>query len=181
MIRIQSKHIGMIAVGAGLTGAILYTLMIKVTLAHIQDISGHPPFDMRPFGYAPTDAATLLSALGADGRAYYLRHQIPLDTLYPAMLSLTLIATIFWFRQRMPNSKLVRLGVVFSVGSALFDYLENLGISAMIWSWPNVSTSLVYAASTATIAKSALTTSAVVLVLIMGLLWMRLPKAAQHQ
>ena len=94
MNRIQSKKIGMIAVGAGLIGASTYVVMINVTLAHIEAVSGHVPFDMRPFGYGPIEAAALLEALGMEGRAYYLSHQIALDTLYPAMLTLTLIATI---------------------------------------------------------------------------------------
>ena len=111
--RMLPKHVGIIAVGSGLIGASIYLLMINVTLAHIEMVSGHVPFDMRPFGYGPTEATTLLEALGMEGRKYYLSHQIPLDTLYPAILALTLIATICWFGQRIPNTKLLRFGVVF--------------------------------------------------------------------
>ena len=176
--RIFSEHVGMIAVGSALIGASIYLLMIKVTLAHIEGISGHVPFDMRPFGYSPTEAMTLLDALGVEGRAYYLSHQIALDTLYPAMLALTLIATIRWFGQRMPNRKLVHFGIALSVGSALFDYVENLGIAAMIWNGPEISVPLVYATSTATILKSAFTTVAMLLTLVVGFNWSRLSEAA---
>src|SRR6056297_1869459 len=103
-----------------------------------------------------------------EGRAYYLSHQIALDTIYPAMLTLTLIATICWFGQRIPNRKLVSFGIAVSVGSGLLDYIENLGIAAMIWNWPQVSVPLVYATSTATILKSALTTVAVLVTLLVG-------------
>lgn len=171
-----SRYIGFAAVGCGLIATVIYVLMISVTLAHIEAISGLVPFDMRPLGYVPKDAAALLEGLGAEGRAYYLSHQIALDTLYPAMLALTLIATFSWFGRHMPGSKLVRFGIVLSVGCALFDYLENIGIAAMIWSWPEVSIALVFAASTATIVKSALTTLAVLLALLFGFLWVRLPK-----
>ncbi len=174
---IFAKHIGKLAVGAGMTGASIYLLMINFTLAHIEAVSGHVPFDMRPSGYGPAEAATLLEALGVQGRAYYLSHQIALDTLYPLMLTLTLIATICWLGQRMPNGKPVRFGIALSVGSALFDYLENLGIAAMIWSWPEISAPLVYATSSATILKSALTTLAVLLTLLVGFKWTRLPEA----
>ena len=177
MNRIHSKKIGMIAVGAGLIGASIYALMINVTLAHIEAVSGHAPFDMRPFGYDPIEAATLLEALGMEGRAYYLSHQIALDTIYPAMLTLTLIATICWFGQRIPNRKLVSFGIAVSVGSGLLDYIENLGIAAMIWNWPQVSVPLVYATSTATILKSALTTVAVLVTLLVGFNWTRLSGA----
>ena len=175
--KILSKHIGVIAVGSGLIGASVYLLMIYVTLAHIEAVSGHIPFDMRPFGYGPTEAATLLEALGVEGRAYYLSHQIALDTLYPAMLTLTLVATICWFGQRMPNRKLVHFGIALSVGSALFDYVENLGIAAMIWSWPEIFVPLVYATSSATILKSAFTTGAVLLTLLVVFSWTRLSEA----
>ena len=177
MNRFFSEHIGMIAVGSGLIAASIYSLMINVTLAHIEAVSGHAPFDMRPFGYGPTEAATLLEALGVEGRTYYLSHQIALDTLYPAMLAFTLIATICWFGQRMPNKKLVRFSIAFSVAGALFDYVENLGIVAMIWSWPGVSVPLVYAVSTATVLKSVSTTVAVLLLFLVGLIWIRLSKS----
>lgn len=174
---ILSRYIGFAAVGCGLIALVIYVLMISVTLAHIEAVSGHVPFDMRPLGYNPKDAATLLEALGAEGREYYLSYQLSLDTFYPAMLALTLITTFSCFGRRMPDSKLVRSGIILSVGCALFDYFENIGIAAMIWSWPEVSSALVYAASTATIVKSALTTSAVLLSLLTGFLWARLPKA----
>ena len=174
---ILSKHIRLIAVGSAVIGASIYLLMINVTLAHLEAISGQVPFDMRPFGYGPTEAATLLDALGVEGRAYYLSHQIALDTLYPAMLASTLIATICWFGQHVTNRKLVRFGIALSVGSALFDYVENLGIAAMIWNWPEVPDLLVYAASSATILKSVSTTVAVLLTLLVGFKWTRLSKA----
>ena len=109
--RVLPKHIGLIAIGSGLIAASIYWVMISVTLAHIEAVSGQTPFDMRPTGYGPTQAATLLEALGGDGRDYYLRRQLALDTLYPAMLALTMIATIYWLGQRMPNRKIVRFGI----------------------------------------------------------------------
>ena len=162
------KHSGKVAVVSGLISASIYFLMINVTLAHIEAVSGHVPFDMRPFGYGSIEASKILKSLGEEGRAYYLSHQIALDTLYPALLALTLIATICWFGKRMPNRNLVRFGIALSVGSALFDYFENLGVAAMIWNWPEVSIPLVYATSTATILKSALTTLAVLLTVLVG-------------
>jgi hypothetical protein len=178
--RILSKHIGMIAVGSGLIAASIYVLMISVTLAHIEAVSGQIPFDMRPSGYGPTEATALLDALGVDGRGYYLSRQIALDTIYPAMLALTMVAAICWLGQRVPNRKFVRFGIAFSVVGAMFDYVENFGIIAMIWSWPEVSVPLVYAASSATILKSVSTTLAVILVLLMGFNWIRLSKADLH-
>ncbi|MCF2904199.1 hypothetical protein L0666_04300 [Octadecabacter sp. CECT 8868] len=168
-----SKHAGSIAVSSGMIAASLYMLMMTVTLAHIQAVSGQVPFDMRPTGYGPTEATALLEALGAEGREYYLNRQITLDTLYPGMLALTLSATILWFGRRLPNRRLIHIGVALSIGSALLDYTENLGIAAMIWSWPEVSVLLVFAVSTFTILKSVATTLTVALVFLVGFKWMR--------
>ncbi len=174
--RVWARHLGLAAICFGGLGALIYGLMITVTLAHIEAISGHVPFDMRPLGYSPQDTAVLLESLGVEGRRYYLSRQIPLDTVYPALLALTLVATICWLGRCIPKSRLVRIGVALSVGSALFDYVENLGIIAMIWSWPGVSALQVYAAATATIVKSVLTTFAVLLTLCIGFVWIRQPR-----
>lgn len=169
----RAGYFGRAAIGAGLIAAPLYVVMITITLAHIQEVSGQIPFDLRPMGYTPQDAAALLDALGAEGRAYYLGRQIPLDMVYPGMIALTLAAAFLWFGQHLPNRRLIRLGIVFSMGGALFDYAENIGIVAMIHGWPNPSVGLIYAASTATIAKSACTTLAIILLLGVGFLWAR--------
>lgn len=177
MLRNPSKHYGKIAIGATLLATSVYFAMVSVTLAHLQAVAGQMPFDMRPFGYGPMDAATLLHALGADGREYYLSRQIPLDALYPALLALTLSSTVCFFAQHMPNRRLVHLGVALAVGSALFDYAENVGIVAMVYGWPDVSGPLVHAVSAATIAKSVITTLAVMFALATGFIWTRMPKA----
>ncbi|WP_370253451.1 hypothetical protein [Nioella sp.] len=171
--KIRARYVGPATLGLGVMGASIYLLMVTVTLAHIEAVSGLIPFDMRPLGYSHADALMLLDALGADGRAYYLSHQIPLDTVYPALLALTLMGAICWIGERLPSRTLVRAGGMLSLGAAAFDYTENLAICAMIWSGPNPSVPLVFAASAATIAKSVLTSLAVSLTLLLGVMWAR--------
>ena len=165
---ILSRRYGMAVICFGLVGAVIYLLMINVTLPHIEAISGQIPFDMRPFGYGLHEATQLLEGLEEAGRRYYLTRQIPIDTIYPALLALTLVSMMCWLGLRLPNSRLVRVGIVFSVGAAFFDYTENLGIAVMISSWPNMPNGLVYAASTATVLKSCLTVAAVSTALLLG-------------
>jgi hypothetical protein len=172
--KILPKHIGKVAVGSGVIAGAIYLFMTRVTLSHLEAVSGLVPFDMRPSGYSPAQAAALLEALGVEGRAYYLSHQIVLDTIYPAMLALTLTATICWFGRRMRHKKLVVFGIALSIGGALFDYAENIGIVALIWRWPEVSAPLVYAVSTATILKSVSTTLAVLMVFLIGFKWKKI-------
>ncbi|MFT5785360.1 MAG: hypothetical protein ACI9KK_000706 [Ascidiaceihabitans sp.] len=170
------KHYAIAAIGFGSAGAAIYMLMINVTLAHIEAISALPPFDMRPFGYGPQGASQLLDALGEVGRDYYLTRQIPLDTLYPALLAATLVSIISWVGLRLPNSKLTRAGITFSVGAALFDYAENLGVVVMILSWPALPNALVYATSAASISKACMTVAALSTLLFLGGIWIRQPK-----
>ena len=177
---IRARYVGPATLGVGVMGASIYLLMVKITLAHIEAVSGLIPFDMRPLGYSFADALTLLDALGADGRAYYLSHQMPLDTVYPALLALTLVGAICWIGQRLPKRTLVRAGVTLSLGAAAFDYAENLAICAMIWNWPNPSVPLVFAASAATTAKSVLTSLAVSLTLLLGVMWARRSMAGRR-
>lgn len=168
-----SMRMGTLTVCAGIIGALVYAVMIGVTLAHIQRVTGLVPFDMRPLGYSLQDAAQLLDALGEQGRGYYLKYQLPLDVVYPAMLAMTLGGAIVWFGRVMSGTKLVRIGVILSICSALFDYVENLCIGAMLLNWPDVPELLVQAASAATIAKSVATVLALLVTLFIGVIWVR--------
>lgn len=161
LVSIFFAYPGRAAVGLGIVGAALYLAMTGITLAHLEAVSGHAPFDMRPFGYGPREAAALLGALGDDGRAYYLTRQIPLDMVYPAILALTLTLAITWVRRTVPGDWITRTGVILAISAAAFDYAENVGTAAMILSWPDLPDALVRAASTATVAKSAATSAAV--------------------
>ena len=162
---IPTKQYGLQAALFGFAAAGFYLLMIFVTLAHIETLSGIHPFDMRPGGYSTEQAKSLLSALGSSGRRYYLMRQIPLDLAYPALMALTLVSLLKWLRLQDVNHRLVKIGIWFSIWAALADYLENVGICLMILSWPEISANTVLAASFASTVKSGLTTAAVLIVL----------------
>ena len=155
---------GLHAVIFGLAAAGIYIVMINITLEHIQFLSGLRPFDMRPSGYSSEQAHALLDALGIDGRQYYLTWQIPLDLLYPAFMALTLVSILKWIERQGANGRLTKVGIGLSVGAAIADYLENIGICLMILGWPDLPTSLVQTVSLASITKAVLTTAAVLTV-----------------
>jgi len=163
---IPTKQYGRQAALFGLAAAGFYLLMIFVTLAHIENLSGIRPFDMRPGGYSAELANSLISDLGSSGRRYYLTRQIPLDLVYPSLMALTLVSLLKWLGSRDVSQKLVRIGTWFSIAAAIADYLENAGICFMILSWPEISANTVLAASVASIVKSGLTTAAVLIVLL---------------
>ena len=163
---IPTKQYGRQVALFGLAAAGFYLLMIFVTLAHIETLSGLRPFDMRPGGYSAELANSLINDLGPSGRRYYLTRQIPLDLVYPFLMALTLISLLKWLGSRDVSQRLVQIGTWFSIAAAIADYLENAGICLMILSWPEISANTVLAASAASIVKSGLTTAAVLIVLL---------------
>ena len=168
---IPTKQYGRQAAVFGLAATGFYLLMIFVTLAHIETLSGLRPFDMRPGGYSAELANSLINDLGSSGRRYYLTRQIPLDLVYPSLMALTLVSLLKWLGSRDVSQKLVRIGTWFSIAAAIADYLENAGICFMILSWPEISANTVLAASVASIVKSGLTTVAVLTVLLGAVFW----------
>ena len=168
---IFSRGYGFATVVFGLAAVIVYLVMTRVTLAHLADASGVLPFDLRPLGYSPKDAAELLGGLGEAGRRYYLSRQIPLDTLYPALLALTLGSAMCWFGARLPKGRMVVTGISLSVLTAIADYTENLGVALMILGWPDVPDLLVRATSVASTTKAISTTAAVGILIVLAAKW----------
>ncbi|WP_341861455.1 hypothetical protein [Gymnodinialimonas sp. 57CJ19] len=174
MTRFLPQQHARAALTFGFVAAVIYVTMITGTLAHLQALSGLVPFDMRPMGYSGPEAATLLDALGASGRHYYLSRQIPLDTAYPALLAATLVSTNRFLTAGRPVGW-QRLASPLAIGAALCDYAENAGIVAMILNMPHLPAPLVAATSAASVAKALLTTGAVTATLLLagGCLWAR--------
>ncbi len=155
----------------GAASAAVYLIMINTTLAHLTSISGLKPLDLRPFGYATDEVTTLFKALGEDGRRIYLHRQIMLDTAYPALLAMCLISLFRWLGQSLPFQRFIPIGINASLGTALFDYAENLGIAVMLLNWPDANPVLARLTSLATVSKSVLTTVALSLLMFTALYW----------
>lgn len=158
----KSGQSGKAAILFGLGAMMIYLVMVLGTLRYLTDLAVVLPFDLRPAGYSQVDAAVLLEELGEAGRHYYLMRQLPLDTLYPALLALTLISTLRWRAAKFGPTLMTRIGVPLAILAATFDYLENLGIGLMLHG--GADPMLVQAASTATMVKSALTSAAILAV-----------------
>lgn len=88
--------------------------------------------------YSPDRAYAILSAMGEAGRAFDLTRIVPLDMVVPFFYALFLATAITWILHRwLPaGSGWHRLNVVPVIG-ALCDYLENLGVVAMLVAWPD--------------------------------------------
>ncbi len=145
----------------------VYATMLGWTLPAITDAAGGlAPFDMRLTGYTPDDAHAFLGAISVQGREVYLGPQHALDRFYPALLAVVLAGAVW---SLIPSRPLRLLLVVAAFAGATADYVENARVAAMLTTSGTVPDELILAASRATVAKSALTTLAMVAV-ILGLL-----------
>ena len=131
------------------------------TLAHLQRLAGGlAPFDIRPRGYGYEDARAFLSAIGQQGRAYYLDPELVLDTFYPPLYALSRALALWWLTMpgRLRNGGVPlawrwALVAVPLVMALLDGGVENVCIAAMVRGWPALSPELVRVASLATQAK----------------------------
>lgn len=125
---------------ASLAGFIVTTIVINgrpFGAGQLLEITGGVGLlDMKVL-YTPDEAYAHLAAMGDAGRAFDLTHIVPLDFVFPFMYTLFSAVAISWILcQWLPaGSPWHRLNVVPLIGG-LGDYLENLGIIAMILVWP---------------------------------------------
>jgi len=150
----------------------LYLTMVLGPLAHLAEIAGGAVFDMRPTGYDLADANEILTALGTEGRRLYQRVQIPLDTLYPAMLAMMISCWLGWSVTRGAPRWLGTVGLAAAWFAAAADYAEN-GLVLTMLNSDTLSAARVTSASTATVLKSGMTTAATLLLLValLAALW----------
>lgn len=135
-------------------------------IAELKSITGGVGvLDMELF-YSPDQAYAFLSAMGEAGRSFELTRIIPLDLLVPLFYALFLSTLISWLLKKwLPvDSRWHRLNVIPVIG-ALFDYLENLGIIAMLLAWPMEMYSIAQITMASTLLKFGFSILAFVIVL----------------
>jgi len=161
-----------------LVAQVLYLVIMLWSLPRVTEAAGDlPPFDMLPRGYGLDEARAFLMALSSEGRAHYLKVQLPLDMAYPAAL-----AVMFALGFRLLYRGRVRtILLVLALGVMAFDYLENVWIARMLLGGVDgLDAGTVSVASLWTVLKSICTTLAY-LALLFGAaraLWRRMAGAA---
>jgi hypothetical protein len=140
---------------------LLWAVMFFGTLAHLRDMAGGlAPFDVRPLGYSYDEARAFLAAIGEQGRAFYLKPTLVIDSFFPPVYAASHALALWWLtapgRVRAAEIKplwrwtLVSLPVVVAI---LDGVVENVCIAQMLWTWPDLSPRLVELASIDTRAK----------------------------
>lgn len=138
----------------------VYLFMLLVTIPYVMSFSGGMKLlDMMPSGYDADYVSTLMIALGEQGRHAYLLYQIPFDMIYPGFFAVTWCLIFAWFLRKANrlHSSLFYISYI-PVSAAIFDYLENFGIIAIISKWPESPVLLSDASNIFSVLKSFLTT-----------------------
>lgn len=130
---------------------------------------GLAPFDMRPGGYSEAEARSFLAALTPSASSFYRDVQHKLDLAYPALAALTLF---FAISALLPSSwgNWRFLAAAPAIFVAIFDYLENHAVDALLLAGPDATPAMIASASQWTMLKS-LSTTVVASALLVLLIW----------
>ncbi|HQZ12306.1 MAG TPA: hypothetical protein PK286_05415 [Devosia sp.] len=150
---------------------ILYGTMLAWSLPAVSAAAGGlPPFDLRPGGYSLADAQEFLTALSAEGAAFYRNVQLRLDMAFPLLIGLTMY---FALAALLPK-RLGRWRYAVALPALLampFDYIENHTIGLMLDAGPErLTEDLVARGSMASQVKTVIT-SVVMTVILLALVW----------
>ena len=139
---------------------LLWAVMFFGTLAHLTRLAdGLKPFDIRPWGYSYADARDFLEAIGEQGRAYYASPELILDGFYPPLYAVSRGLALWWLTmpgrvRKAPVPLKVRwVLVAVPILVASLDVIENGSIAVMLWTWPDLSKSVVGISTLATQVK----------------------------
>ena len=172
---INKNNSGRIVLGLFILTNIVYILMLTITIPNTMIFSnGLKILDMMPLGYDLNYVHDLFSALGNNGRAYYLNKQLVLDMIYPMLFALSYSLILLYFLKKLNklNTSLKYLSLLPGI-AGFADYLENLGIILMLKSYPELNETAVYTTNIFTVIKSISTTiffiTLIVILIIFGI------------
>lgn len=151
---------------------VVYAFMLMVTIPKTMGFSnGMKLLDMLPTGYNLDYVNELFRTLGENGREIYLTNQIPVDMIYSLLFGLTYSLLLAHFlkklnRLKFPFTFLCLLPII----AGITDYLENIGIITMLYSYPELTSTIAKTTNIFTIIKSGSTTLFFIVLIILLIL-----------
>ena len=151
-------------------------LMMIYTFPVINNQIGTKAFDLQPFGYSVSEAASIVNNLNDQTTNLYLFPQLTmLDLLFPFLQALFLSSLLFrLIKITRTKSKIASIFLIFPFLTMMFDYSENICIILMITKSIEISETIVVLSSTFTILKGALTSVSWIAILVYGITWFRM-------
>lgn len=139
---------------------LVYVFMLIITIPKtMKYANGMKLLDMMPTGYDSAYINSLFEVLGEKGRQVYLHNQLPVDMIYPFLFGVSYCLLIGYFLKKINKLNTAFFYLCFLpliVGAA--DYLENLGIISMLYSYPVLSQTIMDSTNIFSIIKSMTTT-----------------------
>ena len=138
----------------------IYAFMLTVTIPKTMTYSNDMQLlDMMPTGYNLKYVNELFTELGANGRSTYLTNQIPVDMVYPLLFGISYCLLLGYFLKKMNKlNTQYRYLCLLPIIAGIADYLENIGIIAMLKNYPELTEVAVKTTSFFSLIKSISTT-----------------------
>lgn len=151
---------------------LIYALMLLVSIPRVMSFAGGMQiFNILPFGYNEGYAMKLLHTLGSEGRRVYLHQQILIDLFFPFLFAFgnCLLTGFLLKKLNYLKGGFIYLCLI-PVFASWFDYLENIGVMAMLLRFPDISVTLIQVSSFFSVAKSLLITIFFVVLMVLLIL-----------
>ena len=178
--RSSSHPSGFLVAALLVASGLLWAVLFFGTLAHLSELAnGISPFDIRPGGYSYEDAVNFLSSIGEQGRRYYAFPQLTVDMVYPPLYVVSRGLALWWLTMpgqvhAAPLPLHWRYGLIAVPAIvASLDIIENSCIAVMLWSWPDLSRSLVDISSWATRLKIVFGATTELVMAVLFVFWVR--------
>lgn len=151
----------------------VFLLMMTYTFPVINNQIGTQAFDLQTFGYSVSVAESIVSSLDDRTMGFYIFPQLTLlDLFYPFLLALFLGGLLFrLITTTESGGKITSILLTLPFIAMVCDYMENLIVILMISKSIEVSETMVYLSSIATVSKGALTSIAWIAILVLSVKW----------
>ena len=111
---------------------LMYGLMFGIARQFGLLAQGTMPLDVTLF-YGIDSARQFFATVPEAAAQYYMHVLFPLDLIYPALYSFSYALIVAWLLRKLAQRGLVypQWLVLYPFASALFDYLENIGVVSL--------------------------------------------------
>ena len=143
----------------------------QIGVAGLLKITGGASILDFEFGYSSEKAYGILTALGVEGRTFYLMRILPMDFPLPLTYMLFFTGVIALLCKHTTQIKPLRFLLFVPVFAMLFDWTENIGILAMLNSYPILPEWAASVASVFGMLKTVFTVGSLVIIVMLFLIY----------
>lgn len=119
------------------------------------------------FGYSVAEANAMITALGEEGRSFYLTKIIPLDFPFPFTYMLCYAGWIALLIKHIAPLSTARFLILLPFFAMIFDWVENAGIISILSKYPNIPVQAVNLASLSGMLKTLFNLGSISVIIVM--------------